>query len=744
MFPTVYAARRLLFGSRIVLRNVSQFKPRPSGSRSGLSFCQNTSLGEWWLLTHGSTGSRRRVGLGFPCVHLFNSNCMKIIIRSYIRSRRFFITSMLRSPVRSSRQFSRLQTSATKRPKCVMFILGSAVGISKLNVAECGINTKGSTRLLVSTDAKEKTTQARFHLQEFFKLLYPEIFSLILAVITAIGAAIVNVQIPILLGELIQVVSKFTVETEANFMSEIYTPAIKLLTAYGLQSIATFGYITLLSSIGEHVASHMRKDLFNSLIQQDIQFFDTHKTGELINRLTADVQDFKSSFKLCISQGVRSSTQIVGCVVSLYWISPQLTGVMVVVMPCLVLGGAIVGVVLRKLSKTVQEQIAIATSVADEALGNVRTVRAFAMETKEAQLYATEVDKCSKLNEQLGFGIGVFQGLTNFVLNGVVLGVLYCGGFLMANKKLEPGDLMSFLVASQTVQRSMASMSILFGQAVRGISAGTRVFEYILHTPSIPITGGKKIAYHSLRGEIEFRDICFRYPTRPDQEILTHLDLKIKPGEVIALCGPSGGGKSTIASLLERFYDADNGTITIDGYDIKLFDPTWLRGRAIGFINQEPVLFASSVMENIRYGKPEATDQEVIEAAILANAHDFIEKFPEGYNTIVGERGVTVSGGQKQRIAIARALLKDPCILILDEATSALDAESERLVQDALDRVSKGRTVLVIAHRLSTIRKADVIAVLVNGIIKEMGNHDELLTRKGIYKELIQQQRIEE
>ncbi|XP_071943666.1 mitochondrial potassium channel ATP-binding subunit-like isoform X2 [Antedon mediterranea] len=704
MFPTVYAARRLLFGSRIVLRNVSQFKPRPSGSRSGLSFCQNTSLGEWWLLTHGSTGSRRRVGLGFPCVHLFNSNCMKIIIRSYIRSRRFFITSMLRSPVRSSRQFSRLQTSATKRPKCVMFILGSAVGISKLNVAECGINTKGSTRLLVSTDAKEKTTQARFHLQEFFKLLYPEIFSLILAVITAIGAAIVNVQIPILLGELIQVVSKFTVETEANFMSEIYTPAIKLLTAYGLQSIATFGYITLLSSIGEHVASHMRKDLFNSLIQQDIQFFDTHKTGELINRLTADVQDFKSSFKLCISQGVRSSTQIVGCVVSLYWISPQLTGVMVVVMPCLVLGGAIVGVVLRKLSKTVQEQIAIATSVADEALGNVRTVRAFAMETKEAQLYATEVDKCSKLNEQLGFGIGVFQGLTNFVLNGVVLGVLYCGGFLMANKKLEPGDLMSFLVASQTVQRSMASMSILFGQAVRGISAGTRVFE----------------------------------------EILTHLDLKIKPGEVIALCGPSGGGKSTIASLLERFYDADNGTITIDGYDIKLFDPTWLRGRAIGFINQEPVLFASSVMENIRYGKPEATDQEVIEAAILANAHDFIEKFPEGYNTIVGERGVTVSGGQKQRIAIARALLKDPCILILDEATSALDAESERLVQDALDRVSKGRTVLVIAHRLSTIRKADVIAVLVNGIIKEMGNHDELLTRKGIYKELIQQQRIEE
>ncbi|XP_033102051.1 mitochondrial potassium channel ATP-binding subunit-like [Anneissia japonica] len=634
------------------------------------------------------------------------------------------------------------QRPSGKKPTRLVFTIGVSLGAFKLNVAECKINTKGSSRVLVNSSIEDKSPE--FNVREFLKFLWPEIWSLLLAVITAIGAAIVNVQIPVLLGELIQVVSKFTTEAEGNFMQEIYNPAIKLLTAYGMQSLATSGYIILLANIGERIASNMRKKLFNSLINQDIQFFDSHKTGELINRLSADVQDFKSSFKLCISQGVRSTTQIVGCVVSLYWISPQLTGVMTVVMPCVVIGGAVVGSILRKFSKAVQEQVAIATSVASEALGNVRTVRAFAMETKEAQLYAEQIDKCSALNEQLGLGIGLFQGLTNFVLNGIVLGVLYCGGYLMANHQLKPGELMSFLVAAQTVQRSMASMSILFGQAVRGISAGARVFEYILLEPTMPALGGKKIPFHSMYGTVEFKGVNFSYPTRPEQEVLKNFDLKMKHGEVVALCGPSGGGKSTIASLLERFYDVDSGTITIDGYDLKTFDPSWLRGRAIGFINQEPVLFATSIMENIRYGKPEATDKEVQEAAVLANAHEFIRRFPDGYNTIVGERGITVSGGQKQRIALARALLKNPSILILDEATSALDAESERLVQEALDRVSRGRTVLVIAHRLSTIRKADVIAVLVNGVIQEMGSHDKLLKKNGIYKELIQRQTIEE
>jgi len=234
--------------------------------------------------------------------------------------------------------------------------------------------------------------------------------------------------------------------------------------------------------------------------------------------------------------------------------------------------------------------------------------------------------------------------------------------------------------------------------------------------------------------------VKFTYPTRPDQLVLDSLSLEVKAGKMTALCGSSGPGKSTIAALIERLYDIDGGTIEIDGVDIKELDPSWVRGELIGYINQEPTLFATSVMENIRYGAPYAKDQEVIEAAKKANADGFIRAFPQGYDTIIGERGATVSGGQKQRIAIARALLKDPRILILDEATSALDAESERMVQDAIDELIRGRTVIVIAHRLSTIQNADVIAAVSHGKIMEVGTHDELLTKNGLYAELIRRQ----
>lgn len=268
--------------------------------------------------------------------------------------------------------------------------------------------------------------------------------------------------------------------------------------------------------------------------------------------------------------------------------------------------------------------------------------------------------------------------------------------------------------------------------------------QYIDQTPSIPMEGGKTIPFHALMGDISFKDVGFHYPSRPGQNILEDFNLEIPGGKMVALVGMSGGGKSTLAVLLERFYDVSRGSITVDGVDIKEFDPTWLRGRAIGFINQEPVLFATSVMENIRYGKPTATDEEVIEAAKLANADGFILGFPQGYSTVLGERGVTVSGGQKQRIAIARALVKNPSILILDEATSALDSESERIVQEALDKVVKGRTTVVIAHRLSTIRDANLIAVVSKGKIAEIGTHHELKLKKGLYWDLIKKQELEE
>ncbi|KAJ8048882.1 ATP-binding cassette sub-family B member 8, mitochondrial [Holothuria leucospilota] len=338
------------------------------------------------------------------------------------------------------------------------------------------------------------------------------------------------------------------------------------------------------------------------------------------------------------------------------------------------------------------EEVSRAMSVADEALANIRTVRAFAMEPQEGALFETEVKKAERLNSVLGCGIGIFQGFSNLFLNGLVLGVVYCGGYLMSSGTLQAGQLMSFLVAAQSIQRSIATMSILFGQAVRGISAGGRVFEFIKLEPSVRLSGGITIPYHSLYANVEFSNVHFSYPSRPEQKVLDNFSLSLPRGKVVAICGPSGAGKSTVAALLERFYDLKEGSITIDGHSLEKLDPSWLRGHTIGYINQEPTLFATSVMENIRYGKAGATDVEVMEAAVTAGAHEFISEFPQGYQTVLGERGVTVSGGQKQRIAIARAILKNPSILILDEATSALDAESERLVQASLDRLSKGNS----------------------------------------------------
>uniref|UniRef100_A0A673XXX7 Mitochondrial potassium channel ATP-binding subunit n=1 Tax=Salmo trutta TaxID=8032 RepID=A0A673XXX7_SALTR len=580
------------------------------------------------------------------------------------------------------------------------------------SVAYCQADVNNN--VLLELEAKETEPEFDWHiLWEFVK---PQLFALLGAVVLAFGAAILNIQIPLMLGDLVNIVARYMREHTGNYMREMRGPALKLLGLYGLQGLLTTGYIILLSRVGERVAADMRKTLFQSLLRQDVAFFDSNKTGMLVNRLTADIQEFKSSFKLVVSQGLRSVTQTVGCFVSLYVISPKLTGMTVVILPCLVGAGALIGSFLRRLSRLAQEQVSKATGVADEALGNVRTVKAFAME----ELYAWEVDKSCEMNESLGSRIAVFQGMSNIVLNCIVLGTIFAGGSLMAGDEMSPGDLMSFLVASQTVQRSLASISILFGQMVRGLSSGARVFEYLSLEPTIPLSGGGRIPYKSLTGRVDFMNITFSYPTRPGQQILKNFNLIIPPCKTVAIVGESGGGKSTVASLLERFYDPSSGVIMLDGLDIRTLDPSWLRGQVIGFINQEPVLFGSSVMENIRFGKPEATDAEVINAAKQANAHRFITGFPDGYNTVVGERGVTMSGGQKQRIAIARALIKNPSILVLDEATSALDAESERVVQEALDRATTGRTVLIIAHRLSTIQRADLICVMSNGRIVEV------------------------
>uniref|UniRef100_A0A131YYF2 Mitochondrial potassium channel ATP-binding subunit n=1 Tax=Rhipicephalus appendiculatus TaxID=34631 RepID=A0A131YYF2_RHIAP len=636
--------------------------------------------------------------------------------------------------------------SRSHRPLRHILVLGGGCTVT-LSVAlgRCLLQTrvqcaKHNTRLL---DAKKGST-ATFDWASFFRFLKPDWLPLLVAVVSALIVAALNIKIPVFLGAVVEVLSRIKSGNTSpgaspiSFFEEIRGPAVRLFLIYVMQSVFTAIYISTLSFTGERYATRLRQALLESVLKQDMCFFDKTKTGEIMNCLSGDVQEFKSAFKLCISQGIRSVAQTVGCAISLYYISPKMTMWTVVVMPVMLAAGTVFGSFLRVLSRKAQEQNARAAGVADEALSNIRTVRSFAMEDTEAQLFKREVDKAENLHTALGIGIGCFQGLTNLSLNGVVLGVLYLGGTMMEADNLNAGQVMSFFVCSQIIQRSLSQLFVLFGHYVRGISAGSRVFELINLKNEVAITGAKQLNPSTLRGDVEFRHVYFSYPTRPNQTVLEDVSLKLPAGKIVAICGPSGSGKSTIAALLERFYDVTDGSITLDGHDLKELDPDWLRRNVIGFIRQEPLLFATTIKENIRYGKPDATDEEVYSAAKQANAHDFIMSFPRQYDTVVGERGITVSGGQKQRIAIARALLKNPQVLILDEATSALDTESEKVVQAALDKLSKGRTVLVIAHRLSTIRNADIIAVLLDGNVVEIGDHKSLTRLKGVYWKLTQ------
>ncbi|XP_059608462.1 mitochondrial potassium channel ATP-binding subunit [Phlebotomus argentipes] len=587
----------------------------------------------------------------------------------------------------------------------------------------------------------------QFDWRRLWSYLRPHFLKLLGAVISAIVVAYLNIKIPIFLGVFVNTLSKYagiggaTVKTTlGEFLADIRRPGFHLFSLYGLQSLFTFFYIILLSQIGEDMAAQIKQDLYRQIIVQDLAFFDRNRTGELVNRLTTDVHDFKSSFKQCISQGLRCAAQLIGGGISLVAISPHMAGVALISVPSVVLMFSMLGQSLRALSKKTLAQTEKATAVCEEALSNIRTVRSNASEYQEAEVFERETNEAATLAQNLGSGIAVFQALTNFMLNGMVASTLLCGGYLMSTNQLTAGQLMAFLVAAQGVQRSLTQGSLLLGSVIRGMAAGTRVFDYLAISPQVHLERGLSIPSDVLKGHIRFHGVSFAYPTRAEQTVLKDFCLTLEPGKTVALVGASGSGKSTVAALLERFYEPSSGTIELDGFQLSDISPMWLRGHVIGFIEQQPILFATSIFDNIKYGRPDATDDEVFEAARLAQCHDFIRDLPDSYDTHVGERGVQLSGGQRQRIAIARALLKKPTVLILDEATSALDATSEAEVQKALDQAVQNRTTLVIAHRLSTIRNADLIVVLNHGRIVEMGTHEQLTAKRGLYYALVSHQ----
>ncbi len=520
--------------------------------------------------------------------------------------------------------------------------------------------------------------------------------------------------------------------------SAVDKAALVILAVFMVQALAGAVRYYLFTTAGERIVARLRSDLYKAIIEQDIAFFDSRRTGELMSRLSSDATVLQNAVSVNISMSMRNLGAAIGGLVLLVYTSPVLAFGLLGCIPPIAIGTALFGKKIRRISREVQDALAETGIVAEETISGIRTVRAFAKESAESNRYSGAIQKSLGLATKRIMSIAVITAIAGMLGYTAIVGVLWYGGLLVIEGRMSVGDLTSFILYAMTVAISVGSLGSLWTDFMSATGAAKRVFELLDRQPIIPIRGG--LTLPQVNGLLEFQSVQFSYPSRPDLIVLENLNLSIAPGEVVALVGPSGSGKSTIASLISRFYDPDSGRVSIDGQDIRTLDGDWLR-RQVGVVSQDPVLLSASIAANIRYGKTDASDREVETAAEAANAHDFISTFPQGYATIVGERGIQLSGGQRQRVAIARAMLKDPRVLILDEATSALDAESEHLVQEALDRLMKSRTTLVIAHRLSTVRNADRVLVIQTGRIVQSGNHESLMNdREGMYFKLVNRQ----
>lgn len=567
-------------------------------------------------------------------------------------------------------------------------------------------------------------------LKRLVALARPEAKTLVLATIALFIAAGLNLSYPVFIRQIVDGVEGPEAQGVVN------QAALILLGLFMLNGLFTSIRSYLFTVAGERVVARLRSKLYGAIVRQEVGFFDERRTGELTNRLASDTTVLQNAATVNISMVLRYAVTCLGAIAILAWTSWQLTLVMLAVVPLVVLGAMFYGRILRRISRKVQDALASSTEVAEETISGIRTVRAFAREGAEDDRYRERVDAVYELARERAWIGALFGGGMSVAFGGAVAVVLWYGGSLLVDGTMSIGELTQFVLYTFFVAFSLGALASVWEDFMKAVGASDRVFQLMDRSPGVS-SGDKQLG--ELVGGVRFEGVRFAYPTRPDIDVLTDFDLTLKPGETVALVGPSGGGKSTVASLLSRFYDPNEGAIALDDVPYAELDPDWLR-RQVGVVSQEPTLFATSVRDNIRYARPDASDEDVLAAAKAANAHEFIADFPEGYDTLVGERGVRLSGGQKQRVAIARALLKDPRILVLDEATSALDAESEHLVQEALERLMVGRSTLVIAHRLSTVKDADRVLVLDAGRVVEQGSHGELVARDGLYRQLVERQ----
>ena len=512
--------------------------------------------------------------------------------------------------------------------------------------------------------------------------------------------------------------------------------ALGLIVILFLQSFCSFFRLSLFVNFTENTLANLRLSLYTNLVKLPMTFFSQKRVGELNSRISADITQIQDTLTSTIAEFLRQFILIIGGVILLATESFKLTLLMLAVVPLVAVAAVIFGRFIRKYSKQVQDQVAESQVIVEETMQGISIVKAFANEWYEVARYKGKISEVVKLAIKGGKYRGYFASFIIFCLFGAIVAVVWYGVRLSIAGEMSVGQLISFVLYSTFVGASFGGIAELYAQIQKAIGATERVFELLEETPEKISANQNGTSLEKIKGNVAFKNVAFSYPSRKEVQVLKNVNFTAEFGQKIAIVGPSGAGKSTISSLLLRFYDIESGEITVDGKNIYDYDLENLRGN-MSIVPQDVILFGGTIKENIAYGKPDATHEEIMLAAKQANALNFVEGFPEKFETVVGERGVKLSGGQRQRIAIARALLKNPSILILDEATSSLDSESEKLVQEALEVLMEGRTSIIIAHRLSTIRNADKILVLDNGEITEQGTHQELINlENGTYKNL--------
>lgn len=580
-------------------------------------------------------------------------------------------------------------------------------------------------------DKRKLNKQNLSKLGGIFRFLMPYRWAFFSGLVFLLFSSLTLLTFPFVAGKLID-----TAQGSSWIVSDVNSIAWILIAILAIQSIFSFFRVWLFALVSERSMRDIRKELYSRLVRLPMSFFDKRRTGELISRITADVSQLQDTFSTTLAELFRQVITLVAGVGFLLYNTPKLTLFMLGTFPVLVLIAMVFGRFIRKLSKKTQDELAAANVIVEETLQSISTVKSFVGEAYESARYG------KGLNAVVGVALttakyrGAFISFIIFALFGGIVAVMWYGASLVATGEMSVGELVSFVLYTTFIGGSIAGLGDIYSQLQKAIGSSERVLEILEEEPELE----QGAVSEKFEGKIEFANVGFRYPTRPEVEVLKNVSFQIQSGEKVALAGHSGAGKSTIIQLLLRFYETEKGAILVDGRDVKDWNLKALRSK-IGIVPQEVLLFGGSIRENIAYAKPDATEEEIIGAAKKANAWQFITQFPEGLDTLVGERGVKLSGGQRQRVAIARAILKDPAILILDEATSSLDAESESLVQQALDELMKGRTTLIIAHRLATIRKVDRIYALSEGKIVEQGSHQDLLKNEGgFYANLVRLQ----